>query len=79
MNSKSDAYPKRFYKDIQMIGRHYLVSEFESGRGHRVKRHYTIANCMESNAYAYYMQLLAYAKTGEKPSINAENVLRNDG
>ena len=34
---------------------------------------------MESNAYAYYLQLLACVKTGEKPSINAENLLRNDG
>ena len=34
------------YKDIQMIGKHYLV---RSTKNKSVKRHYTISNCMQKD------------------------------
>ena len=34
---------KRWYSDVSMIGRHFLVS---SQRFPKVKRHYTICSCM---------------------------------
>ncbi|CDW80902.1 cytochrome b5-like heme steroid binding domain containing protein [Stylonychia lemnae] len=46
---------QRYFKDIQMIGRHYLV---RSIKNKQVKRHYTVANCMEPNAYLVYLELL---------------------
>lgn len=38
-----------------MIGKHYLMSEV--GR-HRIKRQYTVANCMGREVYASYLRLL---------------------
>ena len=47
-SKESNYLPSNYYEDIQMIGRHYLISEV--GR-HKVKRHFTIANCMEKSVY----------------------------
>ncbi len=40
--------PKRFYKDVDMIGKHFLISD---SRTYKIKRHYTISNCMEKAVY----------------------------
>ena len=36
-----------------MIGKHYLIWNKES-----IKRHYTISNCMEENAYKEYLKVM---------------------
>lgn len=45
-----------------MIGKHFLVSDSSN---HRVKRHYTVANCMEQSAYLQYVAALAKANKDE--------------
>ena len=42
-----------------MIGKHYLESEV--GR-HKVKRHYTVACCMEERVYQDYLEILNFEK-----------------
>lgn len=39
---------QKYYSDVQMIGKHFLVHH---NKKHAVKRHYTICNCLEPNAY----------------------------
>ena len=47
--------PKNFYPDIQMIGKHYRISEASN---HRLHRHYTIANCLRDGTYAEYLRAM---------------------
>ncbi|CDW89749.1 cytochrome b5-like heme steroid binding domain containing protein [Stylonychia lemnae] len=46
----------KFFKDIQMIGKYYLVRK--RFRRQFVNRHYTVANCMEPKAYEVYLEIL---------------------
>ena len=45
--------PSKYYSDIQMIGKHYLIWAKD-----KVKRHYTISNCMEPKVYDEYMKVM---------------------
>lgn len=66
-----------FYKDLEMIGKHFRVNEV--GR-HQVKRHYTVANCMEKNAYQAYLDLIASALRGDSstPSGDRSSIYKSD-
>ncbi|CDW75650.1 cytochrome b5-like heme steroid binding domain containing protein [Stylonychia lemnae] len=44
-----------FYKDIQMIGKHFLVY---NTRNLKAKRHYTICNCLLPEAYSEYLRVI---------------------
>jgi hypothetical protein len=44
-----------------MIGKHFLVND---KRTHKVKRHYTIANCMIENVYNLYIEALKPESAG---------------
>jgi hypothetical protein len=39
---------KKYYQGIEDMGKHFLVKSLTNKN---VKRHYTISNCMEKNAY----------------------------
>ena len=67
-----------FYKDIQMIGKHFRINEV--GR-HQVKRHYTVANCMERNAYQAHLELIASALRGDSstPSVDRSSIYKVSG
>jgi hypothetical protein len=47
--------PQNFYPDLQMIGKHYRISEAKS---HTLHRHYTVANCLRQGAYDEYLRAL---------------------
>lgn len=51
---------QRFYSDIQMIGRHYLVRSLDKQKrfSKNKRRQYTIANCMEAKTYKAYIEAL---------------------
>lgn len=53
--SQNHNMPKMFYKDLGMVAKHYRINEV--GR-HRVKRHYTVSNCMHPEIYAKYLAAL---------------------
>lgn len=44
-----------FYPDLQMIGKHFRISE---AKNHKLHRHYTIANCMRKFAYDEYLKAM---------------------
>ena len=46
---------KRYYSDISMIGKHFLVT---AETNMNVKRHYTICNCMKSEVYNEYLRVI---------------------
>lgn len=46
---------KSFYSDISMIGKHYLVRMTTMPK---VKRHYTISNCMKKEVFNEYMSAI---------------------
>ena len=45
--------PSKYYSDIQMIGKHYLMWKKDG-----IKRHYTISNCMEPKVYSEYIRVM---------------------
>lgn len=54
-NVKGEKSGQRFYKDVKMIGKHYLV---RSKKHPKIKRQYTITNCMRSVVHAEYMRVI---------------------
>ena len=46
---------KRYYSDIDTIGKHFLVTQEQS---QYLKRHYTICNCMKKEVYEEYMRVI---------------------
>eukprot|EP00347_Sterkiella_histriomuscorum_P018114 403346733 len=46
---------KQYYKDLSMMGKHFLV---RSMKNRSVRRHYTVSNCMQKEAYQMYLGLL---------------------
>ena len=51
---------KRFYSDIQMIGKHFLIY---NERKPRVKRQFTICNALEDVQYKRYLEWIEVYKT----------------
>jgi hypothetical protein len=47
-----------YYSDLQMIGRHFLIRALNN---RKLKRHYTIANCMRKEAYEEYVKTIRSA------------------
>jgi hypothetical protein len=54
---------KRYYSEIDMIGKHFLVT---SESNINVKRHYTICNCMKSEVYNEYLRVMKEFKENGK-------------
>jgi hypothetical protein len=44
-----------FYKDLSMIGKHFLIRDVKKPR---VRRHYTISNCMKPDVYVKYTRMI---------------------
>lgn len=74
---------KPYYKDFEYFGKHYLVGAAQSGEGQDVqtsytgqivRRHYTIANCMEKTFYDKLMKAGNEFLTGG----NASSALSHD-
>lgn len=51
-------WPSPYYPSLSMVGKHFLVSDASN---HRIKRHYTTANCMEQSVYIQYIALMEKA------------------
>jgi hypothetical protein len=54
-----------FYSDLQMVGRHYLVSSLFKDKVHR---QYTVANCMRKIYYDQYLKLVSDKLNGQDPN-----------
>lgn len=68
--------PANYYRDIQMIGKHYVIHD---SMHHKVKRHYTIANCMQAAQYAKYIELIAKINAGESVAAGLLSFAVNEG
>jgi len=44
-----------YYSDISMIGKHFLVRSLASPR---IKRQYTVTNCMKEEVYQEYLRVI---------------------
>lgn len=56
--------PTKFFDDIQMIGKHYLIWTKKGN----LRRHYTISNCLDPLVYRQYLKLIS---TCEQPKLLA--------
>lgn len=61
--NKSKKYPqvKRYYNDLSILGKHYLVRSLGNAR---IFRHYTIANCMVPDVYQELVRVMKF-KAGQ--------------
>jgi hypothetical protein len=49
---------KLYNKSLDFLGKHYLI---RNSANPRVKRHYTITNCMKKEVYKEYMRIIKEA------------------
>ena len=64
-----------FYRDIQMIGRHYQI---RSLRNLKLRRYYTISNCMRAEIYSEYLRVMDLALRNVKGFTFNEDLLDDE-
>lgn len=59
--------------DLSGFGRHYLVRSYHNSK---VRRHYTVANCMKREAYDEYVSLITQFR--QNPENNSTFIFNQD-